>query len=167
MIKIIQAPNQNKDRYTKVPSLFIAGGITGTSDWQTELLKLLEKQEVLVYNPRRDNYKASDPIVEFEQISWEYEHLGQADAVSFWFPKESLCPITLFELGLMLNHNPYKRIFIGCDPSYSRIRDVKIQVFLRNQRIKIVDSIQDLSDQIIDWIEVCKICEEMRKAFRI
>ncbi len=84
------------------------------------------------------------------QIEWENIYLKSANIISFWFPKESLCPITLFELGKYLCSD--KQIFIGIDPQYVRKIDVEIQTLLERPNIQIVFSINDLVKQIINFI---------------
>ncbi len=144
-MKVVTAPQI--ERITG-KSLFIAGGISGCSNWQQELIQLLRDEKITILNPRRNKYEDYENIEE-EQISWEHIHLRKADAISFWFPNETLCPITLFELGkaLMLN----KKVFIGVDPKYKRKSDVEIQTKLSNPDIKIVYSLKEIADQIKAW----------------
>ena len=91
----------NRGLHEIVPSvdLFLAGGITNCPDWQAEALVLLGNQDIAVANPRRKRALALQGKGATHQIEWEYEYLRRARVVLFWFPKESLCPIALFELG--------------------------------------------------------------------
>lgn len=134
----------------KEKSLFLAGGISSCKDWQSEFVELLKNEDIAILNPRRKHFPTDNPNIDEEQIKWEYEHIMKADAVSFWFPDETNCPITLFELGKVLMMN--KPIFIGINPNYSRKRDVEIQTKLVNPDIKIVYSLEQLSLQIKNWI---------------
>jgi len=134
-------------------SLFIAGGITGCSDWQKQFVKNLKNEKIVLYNPRRKNFRENDPSITEEQILWEYKYLKVADATSFWFTKETLCPITLFELGKQLAiTDSYKPVFLGIDPNYGRKIDLEIQVKLIRPEIKIVYDLNSLSNQIKKWI---------------
>jgi hypothetical protein len=128
-------------------SLFLAGGITGCSDWQAEMVEKLSDTDLTLLNPRRKDFPINDPSAAREQITWEWHHLQSAKAISFWFAKETIQPIVLFELGKWLCHG--KRIFIGIDPEYPRRQDVEIQTELE-LRIEIAYSIDDLVDQIKD-----------------
>jgi hypothetical protein len=130
-------------------SLFLAGGITGTSDWQSGLVKMLDDQELVLLNPRRKNYNLNQKNIEENQIKWEFEHLNKADAVSFWFTPETLCPITLYELGKQCCLN--KKLFVGVHPDYKRKRDVEIQIRLIRPDVEIVYSLEDLAYQIKSW----------------
>lgn len=130
-------------------SLFLAGGISNCPIWQPDLVKLLEDTNLTILNPRRRNFSTDNPNIEEEQIAWEYDHLRKASAVSFWFPKETLCPITLYELGKQSVLD--KPIFIGVHQDYARRRDVEIQTRLIRPKVKIVYSLENLAEQIKDW----------------
>lgn len=130
-------------------ALFIAGGITGCTNWQSELSSLLKNERITLLNPRRKSYPENQPNIEEEQISWEYEHLKKASAVSFWFPRETLCPITLYELGKQSASN--KPIFVGVHPEYARKRDIEIQTRLIRPNVKIIYSLDALAQQIKIW----------------
>ena len=130
-------------------SLFLAGGISNCPIWQPDLVKLLEDIDLTILNPRRKHFPTDSPNIEEEQINWEYNHLAKASAVSFWFPKETLCPITLYELGKQSTGK--KPLFIGVHPEYARKRDVEIQTGLVRPEIKIVYSLESLAEQIRSW----------------
>ena len=130
-------------------SLFLAGGITNCPIWQPDLVKLLEDTDLIILNPRRKHFPTDNSNIEEEQITWEYNHLRKASAVSFWFPRETLCPITLYELGKQSAGK--KPIFIGVHPSYQRRRDVEIQTRLARPEVKIVYSLESLAEQVKDW----------------
>lgn len=130
-------------------SLFIAGGITSCQIWQSHLVDLLKDTNLTILNPRRKHFPENNPNIDEEQITWEYEHLKKASAVSFWFPRETLCPITLYELGKQ-NANQ-KPIFIGIHKNYQRKKDIEIQTKLIRPEIKIVYSLENLAEQIKNW----------------
>jgi len=159
MKQYIEAPNYDIEiaRLNPEECLFLAGSITGAEDWQKELAfkehimfgSLIERYNI--FNPRRENYNGLDPKLEQEQITWEYHCIHQCKHILFWFAKETLAPITLFELGSALNtHNHYK-IYIGVDPEYKRKNDVIIQTRLRNPLLAehIVFSKDELIAQIL------------------
>lgn len=143
--------------------VFLAGGITGCEDWQDELITTVDKlrgfypvwNKVTLINPRRTNFPMDDPDAAFQQILWERIHLNLADVISFWFPKETLCPITLFELGAAL-HSGKKtvRLIIGADPEYKRREDVVIQSALAGWEGKVHDNLNGVAEEICSvWRE--------------
>lgn len=129
--------------------IFIAGGITGCPDWQNDLAGLLKNTNITILNPRRESYSDQDPDAAPKQIEWEHRHLKKAGAISFWFPKETLCPITLYELGAWSATK--KKLFVGVHPEYARKLDVEVQTKLARPDISIVSSLRALAEQITDW----------------
>ena len=130
-------------------SLFVAGGITGTKDWQEPFIEDLKSLNIMILNPRRKNFPTGDIETVSEQIEWEHQALSVATAISFWFPPETLCPITLFELGTFMKQN--RTLFVGCHPEYARAFDVQKQVSLYRPEIQIVDTTVALIEQIKEW----------------
>ena len=155
-MRYIESPTvYEPDLTTLVPEselynkLFLAGGITGCPDWQADVVKLLENTDVILFNPRRKDFPIHDPLAAEAQIKWEHDHLRKANAILFWFPKETLCPIVLYELGAW--SMTAKPIFVGMHPYYQRRHDVEIQTKLvrRGNKVDIMYSIDDLVDQVI------------------
>ncbi len=130
-----------------LPSIFLAGGITGCELWQSQISEMLSNEDIAVLNPRRENFPMSDPDAAEEQIRWEFRHLARATAALFWFPPQSLCPIALYELGKWSAGS--RPLFVGTDPGYQRQVDVKIQTALARPDVSVVHSLQDLSEQVI------------------
>ena len=142
-MKYIQCP----DTYTGPGrALFLAGGISNCPNWQLELVELLTDSSLVLLNPRRENFPMNDPQAAEGQIHWEHDHLQLAWGISFWFPCETLCPITLYELGSWSRTT--KPLFIGLHPQYARRLDVEIQTKLARPEITIVYSLPALAEQI-------------------
>jgi hypothetical protein len=40
--------------------IFLAGGLLGVPDWRTNFIKKFEDDDVLIYNPRRENFKTEE-----------------------------------------------------------------------------------------------------------
>ena len=137
-------------------SLFIAGGITGCPDWQQDIVKLLSDTDITILNPRRANFPIHIPGVELEQVTWEHQNLRRACAISFWFPKETICPIVLYELGAWsVTDIP---IFVGMHPEYQRRQNVEIQTGLVRPEVEIVYSLQELANQVKEGFTNGKMC---------
>jgi hypothetical protein len=130
-------------------SLFLAGGITGCPDWQSELTALLADTELTLLDPRRPNFPAHDPLAAPQQIEWEFRHLRKADAVLFWFPCETVCPITLYELGAW--SMTAKPLFVGTHPDYQRRLDVQVQTRLARPEVAVLDRLADLASAVRAW----------------
>lgn len=136
-MQIIEAPNT----YAAHPDIFLGGGITNCPDWQSEVAELLKDVPGVALNPRRQG-EYDDSIAD-EQITWEYHALRSAQTVFFWFPKETLCPITLFELGVFSQRDD-TRLMVGTHPEYARTFDVIKQMELSRPEVKVQHSIEDL-----------------------
>ena len=147
------------------PSVFLAGGITGCLNWQGEIRKLLADFDLTLLNPRRADFPMDDPDAAEAQILWEHQQLHAATAVSFWFPPETLCPITLFELGAWSHWQGQrfdaetqtqtlcrKPIFVGAHPNYQRRQDILIQMKLQRPEVAVVSTLDELARQIAQWV---------------
>lgn len=148
MLKYVESPMEHVPNVT--PSLFLAGGISGCPDWQRHMVALLAGQDVALFNPRRADFPIHDPSAAPAQIEWEHRYLRMADAVLFWFPGETLCPIVLYELGAW--SMTAKPIFVGVHPLYVRQQDVEIQTRLVRPDVTVVRSLGELAEQIKGWL---------------
>jgi len=142
-MQYIEAPSDDIAKFT---SVFLGGGITNCPNWQAEVVNKLKDKAITLYNPRRKTFPINDSSAALQQIKWEYERLRSSVINSFWFPKESVCPIVLFEYGSALERD--KPILIGMHPEYPRRIDVEIQTSLRNPNIKISYSLDDYIKEI-------------------
>ena len=134
-MRVITAPEYHETYYDV--KVFLAGGITGCEHWQDKVINELERLatyhdlgDVVVYNPRRENFDVTNPDAEIEQIRWEHNYLTRCDIVSYFFEAcESLQPITLYELGRYGKSKKAKPV-ITVQKGYLRERDVLIQTAL-------------------------------------
>jgi hypothetical protein len=85
-----------------------------------------------------------------QQIAWEHHHLRLVDAILFWFPRETLCPIALYELGAWSMTS--KPLFLGVHPDYPRRQDIEVQTQLARPDVLVVYSLVDLADQVRGWL---------------
>jgi hypothetical protein len=114
-------------------SVFIAGGISNCPDWQSEICSMIRTDKFDVVNPRRETEFDRTGATAEQQITWEHNALLLVDDYIFWFPQETLCPITLFELGTVLErlrHETGKFILVGWHPGYQRGFDLQVQIEL-------------------------------------
>ncbi len=137
------------------PALFLAGGISGTTAWQEEMVRRLEGLPLAVLNPRRANFPMGDAAEAPRQIEWEYRHLRKADAILFWFPPETLCPIALYELGTWSAYRDeggVRPLFVGTHPGYQRRLDVEIQTRLARPEVKLRSTLEELAEDVRAWL---------------
>ncbi|MEH0110770.1 nucleoside 2-deoxyribosyltransferase domain-containing protein [Tersicoccus sp. MR15.9] len=141
---LVQAPARLPEKV----DLFLAGGVTGTAPWQSEVAAALAHLPATVANPRRGtDFDATGPEAA-AQIGWERRALARARFVLFWFTSTSIQPFTLFELGSMLGAG--KPIIIGAHPEYPYRRDVVHNLQLARPAQPVHASLEDLVSATID-----------------
>jgi hypothetical protein len=161
MHQYIEAPQAAwiKNKY----SIFLAGGISNCSDWQSEVAaKLAVFEHLTVVNPRRKDYNCDDPAQEKIQITWEHLKLREVNQTLFYFAPETLCPITLFEYGSALERLIQLRseldiMFVACHPDYKRKNDVLIQTELMTNRVKVRDSLDAAMEDVVKFNEYIEL----------
>lgn len=134
-------------------SVFIAGGISDCPNWQAEMISIIDTDRYDVVNPRRDGGFDKIGSTAEAQIRWEFLALSHIESCVFWFPKETLCPITLFELGKMLEKarkDSIIRLAIGWHPEYARAFDLSMQIELVGMKKQIIH-------QGPGWDELCSV----------
>ena len=135
MSQIITAPSIENAKFI---SVFLAGGITNCENWQKEIIKELEFEDITIFNPRQKNFDINDKSASVKQITWEFERLEQMDIFSMYFCNSSSDqPICMYELGRniirMQNRFPNNwqdRIIISIESGYKRSQDVIVQTAL-------------------------------------
>jgi hypothetical protein len=150
-MKYIEAPTKYKNK-PGIPSLFLGGGITSCKDWQSKLVEKLTDYNVTIYNPRRNDFDINNPKASEEQIKWEHKYLHDSNILVFYFAEETLCPITLFELGAALERNTYatikQDILVYCEPEYKRKFDVELQIKLAVKNANQLSKNNDVADDM-------------------
>lgn len=158
-MKYIQCPDDFNSIYdTSISSayqhrIFLAGGITGCGDWQSEVASKITGKYTIVVNPRRKNW--DDSITTKEQVTWEFEAIRRCDNIFFWFTPPTMNPITLLEYGKVLENREQfhgNQIFVGCHPEYARREDVIVQTKLARPKsnIKVYDNLDEMVKVIND-----------------
>ena len=129
-------------------SLFLAGGISNCFDWQSEAITLLANIEGTAFNPRRSTEFIAE--IASEQIEWEHNALRNSQVLLFWFPAETLCPITLFELGVF-SQKLNVPLFVGTHPDYQRRFDVIKQLELERPEIQVHSNLENVIAEFVKW----------------
>lgn len=138
---------------TKEVSLFLAGSIEMgiAKDWQKYIADQMTQWNIVIFNPRRDNWDSSweQKITNhqfYEQVNWELDHLERATFNAFYFDPDTKSPITLMELGISATTKPDKTI-VCCPEGFWR----KGNVDMVCQRFG-VKQVNDL-DQLISMLK--------------
>ncbi len=145
MAQVITAPSIEIPKFI---SVFLAGGITNCKEWQKEIIRELEFEDISLFNPRQKHFDVSDKFASYKQILWEFERLEKMDIFSMYYCNDnSDQPICMYELGRNIvriqNRFPSdweKRIVISVEDGYRRQADVLIQTELATQNKVFVDT---------------------------
>lgn len=101
---------------------------------------------LVILNPRRENFPIEDKSAASQQIYWEFEMIEKCNAFSMYFTEgESDQPIYMYELGrnILRMQTKYpsdweKRIIVSIEAGYKRKQDAVIQTMLAtNDKISI------------------------------
>lgn len=132
---VVTAPHLYIPKHDDV-TVFLAGGITGCRDWQNETIEHLRKfvgrddTQVVVYNPRQEDFDINNPATTIDQITWEYQYLNQVDIFSMYFVGgDQIQPICMYELGRYVKPYDEDQV-ISVEKNYIRKYDVACQVAL-------------------------------------
>jgi Nucleoside 2-deoxyribosyltransferase like len=129
-------------------SLFLAGSIEmGQAElWQTEVERALVDEDVVILNPRRDQWDASweqsihDPLFR-DQVEWELSAQESATIIAMFFAPATKAPITLLELGLFARSG---KLIVCCPDGFWRRGNV--EVVCARYGIPLVDRLTALID---------------------
>lgn len=133
--RVLRSDMDGRDNPSK--SIFIAGGISNCPNWQSDVVTALRGLDITVVNPRRVTFDIFNSREAERQIEWEHKHLSLCDNILFWFPRETVCPITLLEYGKFLSPTSGKKLFVGCHPEYSRSLDLDVQTKLERPDLRV------------------------------
>lgn len=157
----LQPPNRVTS-FTET-TIFLGGSIEmdTVEKWQDKLKFDLTHQNVMVFNPRRDDWDSN--IVQrsydagfSEQVNWELDHLERADIIVFYFDPNTKSPITLMELGyfaaVFAKTASYRRqtILVCCPDGFWRKGNV--EVLCERSGIKVLNSYDELLSALLTAI---------------
>ena len=151
MVRVIQAPEEFAETGE---SIFLAGGISDCRDWQDDMIEMLDSFDGTILNPRREVWPTWGADLD-HQVGWERRHLAVATLRLFWFTSETVCPITLFELGQTIGSS--RPFVVGTHPAYGRRENVIIQTRLATPGVRVVSSLEELADSAMAWSEAEKV----------
>jgi len=129
MAEEIKAPN-DFDILAGRKSVFLGGAIDqgAAADWQSKVAKALKDLDVVVLNPRRDDWdesweqSADDP--EFrKQVDWELKAQEACGLCLYVLLKDSKGPVTMLEIGLFA---PRKDVALCVEEGFHRRGNLEI-----------------------------------------
>jgi hypothetical protein len=149
MARIIKPPTP-LELHDGERSLFLAGSIAmGQAEpWQAEVEQALADEEVVILNPRRDQWDASweqsihNPLFR-DQVEWELSGQELATVIAMYFAPATKAPITLLELGLFARSG---KLVVCCPAGFWRKGNV--EVVCARYAIPLVEDLPALIDRV-------------------
>lgn len=148
MTRIIKPPSflGYTDDLIGKPSIFLAGSIEQgkATNWQKQFEEAFADEDVVIYNPRRDDWDSSwvqsIKNKQFrEQVEWELNALASAGTIAMYIDPETKSPITLLELGL---HATGGKLIVCCPKGF--YRKGNIDIVCNKYGIPQADDLEDL-----------------------
>ena len=171
-IEVVTAP-EHRHCTPKSLKMFLAGGICKCVQWQKMIIDrfLADNLDIelsqcysdlYIFNPRREDW-VEGPNAAERQIEWEFDMLEKCDVFTMYFAGgESDQPICMYELGRNIEKMKQRfpktwkeRIFITCDSTYKRVKDVIIQTGLATDGlvpVNVVDGVNKSIDEHFNTI---------------
>jgi len=141
---------------TNIKGIFLAGSIEmgKAEDWQKKVESLLKNENIVIFNPRRDDWDSSwEQKIENEkfneQVSWELNAMDQSSIIIMYLSPETKSPISLLELGL---HAKSGKLMICCPEGFWRKGNVDIVCDKYN--IPMFNTIEELVHSAISKIKL-------------
>lgn len=153
-VEIIHAPG-------RVPSppvhCFLSGSMGDAPNWQDQLTARLQtrlghlatKKELLILNPRRDDWDSSwertPDNPEFKkQAEWRLDNLLNADLIAMYFAPNTKSSITLLDFGLCVDSG--SNLIICCPPGFWQRGH--IQIICARREITLFSDFEAFSEDV-------------------
>lgn len=156
-MKVIKAPGELP--WTHAPAVFLAGSIEmgKAVDWQTQMTNDLADMNVLVLNPRRDDWDSSweqkmENAQFRQQVEWELQALEHCQVIAMYFDPKTMSPISLLELGLfagqrsIMGSGQESKLIVCCPEGFWRKGNVDI--VCNKYKIQQVNTLAELTEAV-------------------
>jgi hypothetical protein len=96
--------------------------------WQSEVMRMLEAEDVIVLNPRRADWDSTwrqstdDPNFHM-QVEWELNALSASDYIILYLDPDTRSPVSLLEMGLFAQSG---KLLVVCPDGFWRKGNVDI-----------------------------------------
>lgn len=135
--------------------IFLAGSIEMgiAEDWQKRVVDQLHDEDVIIFNPRRDNWDSSwvqskDNPHFRQQVEWELNALEKSDYIILYLDPNTKSPISLIEMGLFARS---KKMFIVCPDGFWRKGN--IDIVAERYHIPQFSNLDEVVDNILENIK--------------
>jgi len=157
-MKVYKAPEnwpQEQYKKDKIPTIFLAGSIEmgKAENWQEKITENLKDFNVVLLNPRRDDWdsswKQSIEDEKFsEQVNWELDSLENCEVIVMYFDPNTKSPISLLELGLFARSG---KLAVICPEGFWRKGNVDITC--EKYKVTSFKTIDDFINKMKSWLK--------------
>ncbi len=151
---IIKAPDSVPANDERI-KIFLGGSIDmgKAENWQAKLEKDLSPFNVIILNPRREDWnKDWQPVSTDknfrEQVEWELSALEYSDIIIMYFAPDSQSPISLLELGMYAKSG---KLMVICPEGFWRKGNVDI--VCNRYNIKTFETFEEIVSEIENLVE--------------
>lgn len=135
-------------------------------DWQAEVENQLADLDMVIYNPRRDDWdstwvQSADNPQFREQVEWELAGLELANMIVLYLAPGTMSPISLLELGIYAA-NGSKKLVVCCPEGFQRKGNVDI--ICERYGVEQVKDLASLSDSARLWYKNWEYNTRMKNA---
>lgn len=138
-MQVIRIPAQY---HGDAPSVFLGGG-AGGRDWRRTLIGLISDTTWVLLDPLTPPDFGDDGDALRRRTEWEFEHLGRATVKLFWFPADTPCMLSLFELGAWAKEDV--PLVLGIEPGYQKRDELLLQMQLERPQLAIASTLHELA----------------------
>lgn len=150
----LQAPDKMENTFP-TKSIFLAGSIEmgKAVNWQQQIVNSLKSANVIIYNPRRDDWdntwvQTIDNPQFNEQVTWELEHLEKAELIPVYIDPTTTAPITLLELGIFAHTD---KLVVCCPEGF--FRKGNVDIVCERYNIKQVPTLESLIEYVVGYCQ--------------
>lgn len=139
----------------KILTLYGSIEMGQAADWQKRVEEALADKDILILNPRRDNWDSSweqsikNPVFK-EQVEWELNAGAFADILAFYFDPATKSPVTMMELGISATmdscrEDRYRIPIVVCCPN-GFWRKGNIDIVCERFKLTLVETFEEMVD---------------------
>lgn len=154
-------------------TIFLAGPIQGTSDWQTVATKKIHDIDpgIVVASPRKD-YPKGDFVYE-KQVDWETHYLRVAaniGVIAFWLARQTVdtpgrayAQTSRFELGewKMKHKTEGARLIIGIEEGFGNARYIRRRFGQDCPDVEIVDDLDSMCRSAVNLTSPAELSDQV------
>lgn len=156
--RVVKAPT--KLEFDTRVRVYFAGSAKhqGAADWQRSLMASLRDENVVFYDPTRDNEPGRGDLLGthiVEQAHWEMDCLRMTDIAVFFFDGVTQLDTVLIQLGMAVAacSSPLQRVLVCVEPEYAA--SAYVRKFCEMNRFDYLTELSALHPALGSAIEEC------------